>query len=150
MLEQKVQHLSDRKLSILLFLIDYAYYEKTNKTIFGESYIKGVRNPEPIALSEIFDIIANDEDLAEDDERLYLIQELFEYIDMSIESKESYIEIKFLDIGVKFDSDIFEPDEYKTLEEIVQKYKNDTPRNVANATFGIDKVRQTDKLAQII
>jgi hypothetical protein len=70
MLENKVSHLNDKKLSILLFLMDYKHMEIYENKIFGEIYIKDNRSPEPQVLAELFDIIANSEDLEEDDERL--------------------------------------------------------------------------------
>jgi hypothetical protein len=143
MMENSVSHLNDRKVSILLFLIDYEYHTKHNQKVFGDSYLKTKRNPEPVVLAEIFDIIANNDDLEEGDERLYLIEELFEYIDMEIHTKDKFIELKFLDIDEKFDKDAFSKDELKVLKDVVSKHKNSTSRNVANATFAIEAVRQT-------
>ena len=73
MLDNEVKHLNDKKLSILLFLIDYNHLTNCEDKIFGDEYIKTNRNPEPKILGDIFNIIANDVDLEEGDERLYLI-----------------------------------------------------------------------------
>ena len=150
MLDNKVLHLNDKKLSILLFLIDYNHLEKSGSKIFGEEYIKSSRNPEPKILSEIFDIIANSEDLEDDDERLYIIQEILDHLDIEILEKKGYIELKFLKMEEDFDKTIFSRAELKTIEEIVEKYKNETARKLANICFGIDKVRETPKSEIII
>ncbi|AXH12054.1 Panacea domain-containing protein [Halarcobacter bivalviorum] len=144
MLENDVKHLSDRKVAILLFLCDYLYQEKTGEKIFNETYIKNKRNPEPVVLSEIFDIIANGVDLDEEDERLYIIQELLDYLDIEILTKDSFIELNFLKMEEEFDKSFFSKDELKILKEVIEKYKEDTPRKVANATFKIEKVRDTN------
>lgn len=145
MLDNKVKHLNDKKLSILLFLIDNSYLETSQTKIFGDSYIKNSRNPEPKILSEIFDIIGNSEDLKEDDERLYIIQELLDHLDIEILEKKSYIELKFIKMEEDFDKTIFSKGELKTIENIVSKYKEETPRKLANICFSIDKVRETKK-----
>lgn len=68
MLENEVKHLNDKKVAILLFLMDFTHQKKTDEKIFNEEYLKDKRNPQPVVLSEIFDIIANSEDLDENDE----------------------------------------------------------------------------------
>ena len=143
MLDEKVLHLNDRKLSILLFLMDFNHLENCAEKIFGEEYIKDKRNPEPAILSEIFDIIANQEDLDEEDERLFLIQELLDYIDIEIITKEKFIELEFIKMDEEFDESLFEKEEMKTIKKIVEKYKEETARKIANACFQIDKVRET-------
>ena len=78
LLDNEVKNLNDKKLSILLFLMDYNHQKNCGEKIFGDEYVKSKRNPEPKILGDIFNIIANDVDLEEDDERLYLITELLE------------------------------------------------------------------------
>lgn len=143
MIDENVTQLNDRKVSILLFLIDYYHKEATGLKIFGEEYIKDKRNPEPITLSEIFDIIANSEDLDEEDERLFLIQEILDYLDIEILTKDKFIELRFIKMEEDFDSTLFNEDELKTIKKIIAKYKNETARKVANACFQIEKVRET-------
>jgi len=150
MLDNKVLHLNDKKLAILLFLIDYKHLEKFDTKIFGEIYIKSNRNPEPETLGNIFDIIANSEDLEEDDERLYIIQELLDHLDIEVLTKQKYIELKFLKMEEEFDEDLFTKEEFKTISKIVEKYKNETPRKMANICFSIDNVRETAKGEVII
>lgn len=143
MIENDVLHLNDKKLSVLLFLIDYNHFENHNKKIFDEVYIKDKRNPQPLVLGEIFDIIANSEDLDEDDERLYLIQELLEYIDIEILTKDSFIELKFIKMEEEFDKSLFSKEELNTIKEILEKFKDSTARKIANSCFQINKVRET-------
>ncbi len=149
MLKMKVSHLNDKKLSVLLFLIDYHHEERFNAKIFDETYIKSNRNPEPKILSDIFDIIANSEDLEEDDERLYIIQELLDHLDIEVLTKEKYIELNFIKMEEDFDESIFTKDELDTITTITQKYKKLTPRKLANICFNIDKVRET-KINEVI
>ena len=143
MLDEKVLHLNDRKLSILLFLMDFNHQENCVDKIFGDEYIKDKRNPEPSVISEIFDIIANQEDLDEEDERLFLIQELLDYVDIEILTKEKFIELEFIKMEEDFNEELFSKEEMKTIKKIVEKYKKETPRKIANACFQIDKVRKT-------
>ncbi|RXJ66310.1 DUF4065 domain-containing protein [Halarcobacter ebronensis] len=149
MLDESIKHLNDKKLSILLFLIDFEHFKKFGQKIFNEEYIKDKRNPEPVILGEIFEIIANGEDLEEDDERLYMIEELLEYLDIEILTKEKFIELKFLKMEEDYDESLFTKEELKTIKEIVKKYKEDSVRNVANSTFQIEEVRRAP-LGEII
>ncbi len=150
MLHKEVDHLNDKKLSILLFLIDYNHLKFCESKIFGDEYIKSSRHPEPAILSDIFDIIANSEDLDEEDERLFLIQELLDYIDIEVITKEKFIELKFIQMEEEFDETLFSKDELKTIQKVVNEYKDSTARNIANACFKIDEVRNTNKDEVII
>jgi len=150
MLHKQVKHLNDKKLSIMLFLIDYNHQKFCDKKIFNEEYIKNSRNPEPVVLSELFDIIANNEDLDEDDQRLYLIQELLDYLDIEVIENKNFIELKFLKMEEEFDESLFSKDELKTIQKIVNQYLETTPRNIANDCFKIDLVRDTLKNEIII
>jgi len=142
MLDNKVLQLNDKKLAILLFLIDYNHLENCGDKVFGETYIKNNRNPEPKILTEIFDIIANSKDLNDDDERLYIIQELLDHLDIAVLTKENHIELKFVKMEEEFDEELFSKEELKTIHKIVEKYKNETARKMANICFNIDKVRE--------
>lgn len=150
MLHKQVSHLNDKKLSIMLFLIDYNHQNFCSDKIFADEYIKGARQPEPVVLGELFDIIANGEDLEEDDERLYLIQELLAYIDIEIIENKKFIELKFLKMEEEFDESIFTKEELKTIQKVVNEYQTTSPRNTANACFKIEKVRNTPKNEIII
>jgi len=145
MIENKVSYINDKKLSILLFLIDYKSLQTYDTKIFGEEYIKAPRAPEPKILSELFDIIANQEDLEEEDERLYLIQELLDFVDIEIVKKQNFIELQFIKVEEEFDKSVFTKKELKLIDSMIEKYKDTTVRNIANACFNIEKVRETLK-----
>lgn len=150
MLHKQVDNLTDKKLAIMLFLIDYNHQKFCEKKIFNEEYIKSSRNPEPVLMSELFNIIANEEDLEEDDERLVFIQELLDYLDIEITKKDNFIELSFIKMEEEFDESIFTSDELKTIYKVVSQYQESTTRNIANACFKIDEVRETKKGEVII
>lgn len=143
MLHKQVKNLNDKKLLIMLFLIDYNHQKFCGNKIFGDVYIKQSRNPEGKILSEIFDIIANEEDLDEEDERLYLIQELLDYIDIEVTSHEKFIELKFLKMEEEYDESLFNKDELKSIQKVINDHQNTSVRNLANETFKIEDVRKT-------
>jgi hypothetical protein len=145
MLHKQVKQLSDKKISIMLFLMDFNHSKYCGQKIFNDQYIKGARHPEPIVLGELFDIVANEEDLAEDDERIYLMQELLDYLDIEIVAKEKFIELNFIKMEEDFDESIFSKDEIKTIHKIVNQYQDASSRTIANDCFKIDEVRNTAK-----
>ncbi len=145
MLHKQVQHLNDKKVIVMLFLMDYNHLKFCGQKIFGERYIKDSRQPQAEILSELFDIIANGEDLEEDDERLYLIQELLDYLDIEILEKDRFVELKFLKMEEDFDESLFSKDEIKTIHKITFEYLEKSPRNTANDCFKIEELRTTKK-----
>ena len=145
MLHKQVKQLNDKKVSIMLFLMDYNHQKYCGQKFFNETYIKGSRHPEPIVLSELFDIVANEEDLEEEDERIYLMQELLDYLDIEVIKKEKFIELNFIKMEEEFDESIFSKDELKTVYKIVSQYQDSSARNIANDCFKIDEVRNTPK-----
>ena len=150
MLHKKVEHLNDKKLSIMLFLIEYNHIKFCDKKIFNEELIKNSRNPEPVLLGELFDVIAHNEDLEEEDERLYFIQELLDYIDIEVVERKKFVELKFLKMEEEFDESIFDEDEMKTIHKIVSEHKDTSPRNIANSCFQIDDLRKIENGSVII
>ena len=150
MLHKQVEQLSDRKLSIMLFLMDFNHQKHCGKKIFNEQYIKGARHPEAVVLGELFDIVANQEDLDEEDERIFLMQELLDYLDIEIIKKEKFIELNFIKMEEDFDESLFDKDETKTIHKIVSQYQDSSARNIANDCFKIEEVRQTPKGEVII
>jgi hypothetical protein len=146
MLHKKVNQLNDKKVLIMLFLMDYNHLNFCGSKITNEKYIKSARYPEAVVLSEIFEIIANEEDLDEEDERIYLIQELLDYLDIEICPKNNFIELNFIKLANEdFDESIFSKDEMKTIHKIVSLYKDTSARNLANECFSIEDVRKTAK-----
>lgn len=127
----------------MLFLMDYNHQKFCGKKIFGDVYVKQNRNPEGKILSEIFDIIANEEDLEEEDERLYLIQELLDYLDIEVSANEKFIELSFVKMEEEFDESLFNKDELVTIQKVINEHQNSSVRNIANETFKIEEVRKT-------
>jgi len=142
MLENKVTNLNDKKLCSLLFLAEYNHLQTYEDKIFGETFTKGKRAPEAETMGDIFHIIANNLDLEDEDERLYLITELLDFLDIEILEKEKFNELNFIKMEEDYDPSLFSKKELITLESLVEKYKNETPRKVANATFAKEKVRE--------
>lgn len=149
MMHKQVKNLTDKKVSILLFLIDFNHQKFCNSKIFNETYVKENRQPQPKIIAELFDIIANEEDLAEDDERLFLIQELLDSLDIEVVKKKEFIELNFLKMEEEFDESIFSKDELKTIYKIVSENLENSPRNAANACFKLQEVRDT-KIGEVI
>ena len=150
MLHKQVKHLNDKKVAIMLFLMDYNHLKYCEKKIFNDEYIKGSRHPEPVVVGELFDIVANEEDLEEEDERIFLMQELLDYLDIEVLEKEKFIELNFIKMEEDFDESIFDKDEIKTIHKIVSQYQDTSARNIANECFKIDEVRNTPKGEVII
>ena len=145
MLHKQVKHLSDKKVAIMLFLMDYNHLKFCEKKIFNETYVKGTRHPEPVIVSELFDIVANEEDLEEEDKRIFLMQELLDYLDIEVIEKEKFIELNFIKMEEEFDETLFDKDELRTINKVVNEYKETSSRNIANDCFKIDIVRTTPK-----
>ena len=45
MLHKQVKHLNDKKVSIMLFLMDFNHQKYCGQKLFNEEYIKGTRHP---------------------------------------------------------------------------------------------------------
>ena len=117
MLHKQVKHLNDKKVAIMLFLIDYNHLKYCGKKIFNDEYIKGTRHPEPVIISELFDIVANEEDLEEDDERIFLMQELLDYLD-SIKPKILILNGDIIDIW-QFRKSYFPKSHLKVVKKLI-------------------------------
>ena len=144
MIDKKVKHLDDRKLSIMLFLIDYNHKQAHGEVIFTDDYIKNKKLPQSQTLTELFDLIASEEELDEDDERFYLIEELIEYINIDITPKEKFTELKFSkNEDEDLDDEIFEKEELKTIKKVIKAFEDTTFRNISNEPFALDLFRDT-------
>ena len=143
MIEKKTTNLNEKKLSALLFLIDYIHLEKYGEKVFGEKYKKTKRAPEPKILGDLFRIIANDIDLEDEDDRVYIITELLDFLDIEILDKEKFVELGFVKMEEIYDPSLFSQSEKEVMSEIIIKYQKETARQMSNATFGIEKVRET-------
>ena len=143
MIEKKVSIINDKKVSLLLFLIDFESLKTDGSKIFNDKYIKQARNPEPKVLTNIFEIIENEDDLEEDDPNLYLIQELLDFVNIEIVKNKKFIELQFTKYEEDFDGSLFSKKEFLLIDTILEKYKETTIRSLANNCFKIDEVRQT-------
>ena len=54
--------------------------------------------------------------IEEDDERIFLMQELLDYLDIEVIEKEKFIELNFIKMEEEFDESIFSKDELKTIK----------------------------------
>lgn len=142
MLHKKVKNLNDKKLTLMMFFMEYNHMQFCNSKIFFDTYIKQKRNPEGLILSDLFDVIANEEELEDDDLRTYLIDELCEYVNIDINKKETFVELKFsVNENEEFDEELFTKDEIRTIQKIINTYSETSVRNLANETFNLDVVR---------
>lgn len=80
-------------------------------------------------VSELFDIVANEEDLEEEDERIFLMQELLDYLDIEVIEKEKFIVLIFIKMEEEFD-ELFDKDELRTRNKVVNEYKRTSSRNI--------------------
>ena len=112
--------------------------------VFFDTYIKQKRNPEGLILSDLFDLIANEEELEEDDLRQFLINELCEYVEIDINKKDTFVELKFTPLDEEFDEELFSKDEMKTIQKTINAYSETSVRNLSNETFSLDIVRNTE------
>ncbi len=143
MIHKKVKNLNDKKLTLMMFFMEYNHLEYCGSKIFFDTYIKQKRNPESLILSDIFDVIANEENLEDEDLRIFLINELCEYVDIDINKKDTFVELKF-DSKEEFDEELFTKDEMKSIQKVINSYKDTSVRNLANETFSIDIIRKTE------
>ena len=144
MLHKKVKHLNDKKLTLMIFFIEFNHTEYCGSKIFFDTYIKQKRNPEGLILSDLFDLIANEEELEEDDLRQFLINELCEYVEIDINKKDTFVELKFTPLDEEFDEELFSKDEMKTIQKTINAYSETSVRNLSNETFSLDIVRNTE------
>ena len=58
-------------------------------------------------------------------------------------NKEKFTELGFVKMEEEYDKSLFSKKERNTIEAVVEKYAKETPRQMSNATFSIEKVRTT-------
>lgn len=145
MLHKQTKALNNKKIELMLFFMDYNHLKFCDKKITNETFIKDKRGIKALTLSELFEVILNEEILDEEDEKVYLIQELMDFLDIEIVEKENFKELKFTKLEEDFDEEIFSKDELRTIHKIVTLYKDFSSRNLANECFKIEDVRKTPK-----
>ena len=143
MLHKQVKSLNNKKIELMLFFMEFNHLKFCEKKIVNEIFIKEKRGVKASTLGELFDLILDEVILDEDDERVYFIQELMDFLEIDIVEKDSFKELKFKKLDEDFNEDIFSKDELKTVHKVVTLYKDFSVRNLANECFSIDLVRKT-------
>ncbi len=144
MLHKQVKALNHKKIELMLFFIEKNHLDFCGKKIINETFIKTSRGVKPLILDELFNIIIDEIDFEdEDDDRVFFIQELMDFLEIDIVEKENYKELKFYKLDEEFDESIFTKDEITTIHKIVTLYKDTSVRNLANECFSMQKVRDT-------
>ncbi|RXJ79126.1 DUF4065 domain-containing protein [Aliarcobacter skirrowii] len=144
MLHKQVKGLNNKKVELMLFFMEKNHLDFFNQKIVNEEFIKDKRGVKAKNLSEIFELIIDEVDLDEDDERVYFIQELLDFLEIDIVEKNGYKELNFSKFEEDFSEELFLKDEFKTIHKVVSLYKDTTVRNLANESFSIDKVRSAE------
>ncbi|WP_419678471.1 type II toxin-antitoxin system antitoxin SocA domain-containing protein [Aliarcobacter lanthieri] len=150
MLHKQTKTLNNKKIELMLFFMENNHLNFCNEKIINETFIKDKRGVKAVVLSELFEIIINEDILDEEDDRVYFIQELMDFLDIEIVEKENFKELKFSKLDEDFDEGIFSKDELRTIHKIVTLYKDTSVRNLSNECFSIDKVRQTENKEVIL
>lgn len=150
MLHKQVKALNHKKVELMLFFMEFNHLKFCGKKIVNETFVKEKRGVKASILGELFEIIIDEEILEEDDERVYFIQELMDFLEIDIVNKGTFKELRFKKLDEEFDEDIFSKDELKTIHKITLLYKDFSPRKLSNECFSIDKVRQTQNEKEII
>jgi hypothetical protein len=144
MLHKQVKALNHKKIELMLFFIEKNHLDFCGKKIINETFIKTSRGVKPLILDELFNIIIDEIDFEdEEDDRVFFIQELMDFLEIDIVEKENYKELKFYKLDEEFDESIFTKDEITTIHKIVTLYKDTSVRNLANECFSMQKVRDT-------
>ncbi len=145
MLHKQVKALNHKKIELMLFFMELNHLNFCGKKIINETYIKTQRGVKALVLDELFTLILDETNLEdEEDDRIYFIQELMDFLDIDIVEKPTFKELKFYKIDEDFDESIFSSDELKTIHKIVTLYKDTSVRNLANECFSLENIRKKD------
>lgn len=126
----------------MLFFMEHNHLQFCGKKIVNEEFIKTKREPKALFLNELFELIKSEEILEENDERVFFIQEIMDFVDIDIVEKDSYKELKFQTHEEEFNENLFTKDELYTMQKVVNLYKDTSSRNLANECFKLDIVRE--------
>ena len=143
MLHKQVKSLNNKKIELMLFFMEKNHLDFFNQKIINEEFLKDKRGVKAKNLNEIFELIIDEVDLDEDDERIYFIQELLDFLEIDIIEKNGFKELNFSKFEEDFSEELFSQDELKTIHKVVNLYKDTTVRNLANECFSMQKVRDT-------
>ena len=121
---------------------------KENLEMLNTAMFQSLRNamntgvPEQIAKAE--DDANQKEFEDEDDDRVFFIQELMDFLEIEIVEKERFKELKFSKLDEDFDETIFTSDELKSIHKVINLYKDTSVRNLSNECFSLEKVRKSE------
>lgn len=142
LIHKQTTALNDRKLELMLFFMEYNHLQFCGKKIVNEEFIKTKREPKALFLNEIFELIKAEEILEEDDERVFFIQEIMDFVDIDIVEKDGFKELKFKKHLEEFEESLFTKDELYSMQKVVNLYKDTSSRSLANECFKLDIVRE--------
>ncbi|HJE03758.1 hypothetical protein AAX26_01568 [Aliarcobacter thereius] len=147
LIHKQVKSLNHKKLELLLFFIEKNHIDFCGKKIINETFIKTPRGVKALVLDDLFSIILEEKVFNEDeeDDRIFFIQELMDFLDIEIVEKESYKELLFYKLEEDFDESLFSQSEMRTITKVLNEYKDISVRNLANESFSLEIVRKTDK-----
>ncbi|AXK49137.1 DUF4065 domain-containing protein [Aliarcobacter trophiarum LMG 25534] len=145
MLHKQVKALNHKKIELMIFFIEQNHLNFCEKKILGESFIKTPRGVKADILDELFNLILDDVEFEdEEDDRVFFIQELMDFLEIEIVEKATFKELKFKKLDEDFDETIFSIDELKSIHKVINLYKDTSVRNLANESFKLEKVRACD------
>ena len=131
MLHKQVKALNHKKIELLIFFI--------------ETFIKTSRGVKAEVLDELFTLILDEVEFEdEEDDRVFFIQELMDFLEIEIVEKERFKELKFAKLDEDFDETIFTSDELKSIHKVINLYKDTSVRNLSNECFSLEKVRKSE------
>ena len=111
----------------------------------GETFIKTSRGVKAEVLDELFTLILDEVEFEdEEDDRVFFIQELMDFLEIEIVEKERFKELKFSKLDEDFDETIFTSDELKSIHKVINLYKDTSVRNLSNECFSLEKVRKSE------
>ncbi|WP_419233583.1 type II toxin-antitoxin system antitoxin SocA domain-containing protein [Aliarcobacter cryaerophilus] len=151
MLHKQVKALNHKKIELLIFFIELNHLNFCGKKILGETFIKTSRGVKAEVLDEIFTLILDEVEFEdEEDDRVFFIQELMDFLEIEIVEKERFKELKFAKLDEDFDETIFTSDELKSIHKVINLYKDTSVRNLSNECFSLEKVRKSENGAIVL
>ncbi|WP_198305812.1 type II toxin-antitoxin system antitoxin SocA domain-containing protein [Arcobacter vandammei] len=149
MLHKQVKALNHKKVELMLFFMEHNHIAFCGEKIINETFVKTPRGVKPLVLDELFSIIIDEIEFEdEEDDRVFFIQELMDFLEIDIVQKENFKELKFHKLDEDFDESLFTKDEMTTIHKIVSLYKDTSVRNLSNECFSLQNIRdkQTDEI----
>ena len=63
------------------------------------------------------------------------MQELLDYLDIEVIEKEKFIELNFIKMEEEFDETLFDKDELRTINKVVNEYKETSSKKYSKRLF---------------